>query len=101
LLVNAWGIAANATRPWWVADNGTGYSTIYSGTGTKGSLEVIIPGAPTGIVSYGGSQFAVILPSWPARFIFASEDGTTSAWTPLLAVLAKARNDEAVAKIEY
>ena len=79
-LVNAWGIAANATSPWWVADNGTGYSTLYTGAGAKVSLEVIVPGAPTGIVSYGGSQF-LIAPGIPARFMFASEDGTISGWS--------------------
>jgi len=79
-LVNAWGIAASATSPWWVADNGTGYATIYTGAGVKRSLEVIVPGAPTGIVSYGGSQFQ-IMPGIPAQFMFASEDGTISAWS--------------------
>jgi uncharacterized protein (TIGR03118 family) len=79
-LVNAWGIAASATSPWWVADNGTGYSTLYTGTGMKRPLEVIVPGAPTGIVSYGGGQFQIIPPNFPAQFMFASEDGTISAW---------------------
>src|SRR5262245_60770867 len=32
-LVNAWGIAANATSPWWVANNGTDSSTLYNGNG--------------------------------------------------------------------
>ena len=81
-LVNAWGIAASATSPWWVADNGTGWSTIYSGAGVKASLEVTVPGAPTGIVSYSGTQF-LLAPSRPARFIWASEDGTLSAWNPM------------------
>ena len=81
-LVNAWGIAASATSPWWVADNGTGYSTIYTGAGVKAALEVVVPGAPTGIVAYGGTQFQVA-PGKPARFIFASEDGTISAWSPM------------------
>lgn len=79
-LVNAWGIAASATSPWWVADNGAGNSTLYTGAGAKVSLEVIVPGAPTGIVSYGGSQF-LIAPRIPARFMFASEDGTISGWS--------------------
>jgi len=79
-LVNAWGIAASATSPWWVADNGTGYSTIYTGAGVKRALEVIVPGAPTGIVSYGGSQFQIV-PGIPAQFMWASEDGTISAWS--------------------
>src|ERR1041384_8256806 len=28
-LVNPWGLARSATNPWWVADNGTGLSTLY------------------------------------------------------------------------
>jgi len=83
-LVNAWGIAASATSPWWVADNGTGYSTIYTGAGAKAALEVVVPGAPTGIVAYGRTQF-LLAPNKPARFIFASEDGTISGWSNTLA----------------
>jgi len=82
-LVNAWGIAASATSPWWVANNGTATSTIYTGAGVKSGLIVHIPGAPTGIVSYSGSAF-LISPGKPARFMFASEDGTISAWNPTL-----------------
>src|SRR6478736_10519811 len=32
-LVNAWGMVASASSPWWVADNGTGLSTLYTGAG--------------------------------------------------------------------
>jgi uncharacterized protein (TIGR03118 family) len=81
LLVNAWGIAASATSPWWVANNGTGSATLYTGAGVKAPLEVTVPGAPTGIVFNGGTQFEVA-PGAPARFIFASEDGTFSGWNP-------------------
>src|SRR6267143_1668358 len=75
-LVNAWGLAASATSPWWVADNGTGKSTLYSGnTGAKAALVVSVPGAPTGIVFNGGTGFIVSGGAIhaPARFIFASE----------------------------
>jgi hypothetical protein len=58
-LVNAWGIAASPTSPWWVSHNGTGSATIYSGTGLKAILEVTVPGAPTGMVWYGGNQFEI------------------------------------------
>jgi uncharacterized protein (TIGR03118 family) len=79
-LVNGWGIARSATSPWWVSDNGTGKSTIYNGTtGLPSALVVTVPGAPTGVVYNGTSSF-VIPGSGPARFIFASEDGTISAW---------------------
>src|SRR3982074_1291555 len=32
-LVNPWGLARSATSPWWVADNHTGVSTLYTGAG--------------------------------------------------------------------
>jgi uncharacterized protein (TIGR03118 family) len=79
-LVNAWGIARSSTSPWWVSDNGTGKATIYNGTtGVAGSLVVAVPGAPTGMVFNGTPGFS-ILGGAPARFLFASEDGTISAW---------------------
>jgi uncharacterized protein (TIGR03118 family) len=81
-LVNAWGIAASAMSPWWVADNGSGWSTVYTGAGMKTPTEVMVPGAPTGIVSNSGTQFE-LAPKQPARFMWASEDGTISAWNPM------------------
>src|SRR5947199_10629060 len=87
-LVNAWGLVASTTSPWWVADNGTGLSTLYNGnTGAKVALTVSVPGAPTGIVFNSGPSFVVAsgTKSGPARFIFASEDGTISGWNPAVA----------------
>src|SRR5205807_8920145 len=79
-LVNAWGLAASSTSPWWVADNGTGKSTLYNGnTGAKVPLTVSVPGAPTGVVFNGGTGFVVPMRS-KASFLFASEDGTISGW---------------------
>ena len=88
LLVNAWGIAASPTSPWWVADNGTNVSTLYDAAGIARSLIVKVPGAPTGTVSYGGAGF-VIPGSSAARFMFAAEDGTISAWAPALGTESK------------
>src|SRR5213596_1161852 len=87
-LVNAWGLVASATSPWWVADNGTDLSTLYNGnTGAKVVLTVSVPGAPTGVVFNSGPSFVVTsgTKSGPARFIFASEDGTISGWNPAVA----------------
>jgi uncharacterized protein (TIGR03118 family) len=80
-LVNAWGIAANATSPWWVSNNGTNSSTLYNGAGVKQALEVSVSGAPTGIVAYPttGTQFH-LSNGQSARFIWAAEGGTLSAW---------------------
>ena len=49
-LVNAWGLAASPTSPWWVADNGTDVSTIYRADGTAVPLIVQVPSRPTGLV---------------------------------------------------
>ena len=46
-LKNGWGIAAGPTSPIWVANNGTGTSTLYDGNGVAQSLVVSIP-APGG-----------------------------------------------------
>src|SRR2546426_1080695 len=87
-LVNAWGLVASATSPWWVADNGTDSSTLYNGnTGAALALRVGVAGAPTGVVFNGGSSFAVTngTASGPARFIFATEGGTILGWNPAVA----------------
>ena len=84
LLINAWGLAALPTSPWWVADNETNVSTLYDAAGAMRPLVVQVPGGPTGIVSYAGTGFVVTTAtaSGPARFMFAAEDGTISAWSP-------------------
>jgi uncharacterized protein (TIGR03118 family) len=91
-LRNAWGVAFNPNGFVWVADNKTGVSTLYDGNGVKNSLIVAIPthaggappGSPTGIVFSSGADFVVRVGtvSGPARFIFATEDGTISGWAP-------------------
>src|SRR2546425_6315869 len=95
-LVNAWGLVSGPTTPWWISDNGTGRSTLYNvGTGSI-PLIVTVPGAmgqqsaPTGVVFNGGSGFVVNngVGTSPARFIFASEDGTISGFRGVPVVLA-------------
>jgi uncharacterized protein (TIGR03118 family) len=91
-LVNAWGIAFNPMGFVWVANEGTGVSTLYDGNGVPQSLVVNIPsvpessepGSPTGIAFSGGKDFVVSngTASGPARFIFATTQGTISAWAP-------------------
>jgi uncharacterized protein (TIGR03118 family) len=106
VLQNAWGIAFSpAGSPFWVNDNATGCSTLYDGTGAKiTALQVSIPlpgnlipatscqpndpkkpsdptpAAPTGIVWNPSASFLVPGTKIPAVFIFATEDGTISAW---------------------
>lgn len=90
-LVNAWGIAFNPFGPVWVADNGTGVSTLYDGSGNPMSLVVEIPsptsdsgGAVTGTVYNGSSGFVVTesAVSGASRFLFDTEDGVIAGWAP-------------------
>jgi uncharacterized protein (TIGR03118 family) len=84
-LVNGWGIVAGPTTPWWVADNGTGVSTLYDGNGIARSLVVGVEGGPTGMVFNGGSAFVVkdqAGHSGPALFLWAGENGTIHGWNP-------------------
>lgn len=87
LLVNGWGLTHPPGGPWWVSDNGSGWSTLYDGNGTKVPLNVLIPtaggdgpGSPTGTVFNGSSDFN--LQGSPALFLFATLDGTISGWVP-------------------
>ena len=89
-LVNPWGIVASKSSPFWVSDNRTGLSTLYNSTGGVQSLVVTIPpptgstahSTPTGIIFNSTTNF--VIPTGtsnsPAHFIFATEDGTISAW---------------------
>jgi uncharacterized protein (TIGR03118 family) len=90
-LLNPWGVALFPGGPFWINDNGSGISALYNGDGTgfggaDPALAVTVPtpsgtgtSAPTGIVA--NTSFAFNLKdSKPALFIFATEDGTISAW---------------------
>src|ERR1044071_9517502 len=87
--VYAWGLVSGPTTPWWIANNGTGTTTLYNvGTGTI-VAHFTVPGAggeqgnPTGLVFNGGTAFVVnngVGAPAPARFIFASEDGKLSGF---------------------
>jgi uncharacterized protein (TIGR03118 family) len=79
-LVNAWGLTAGPTTPWWVADNGSNLSTLYNPAGMPLPLVVSVPGAPTGAV-FNGTAGAFPVSGAGARFIFATESGTILGWT--------------------
>ena len=83
-LVNAWGLVAGPSTPWWVANNGTNTSTLYDGTGTPLPLVVKVAGAPTGTVFNDGDGFVVSdgTDSAPALFLFDTERGTIRGWSP-------------------
>ena len=96
-LKNAWGLAASATSPWWVADNGTNRSTLYNGnTGVKQGLVVSVPGAPTGLVFNSTTGFLVN--GTAARFIFSGEDGTIRGWNGGTASVLEATVEGAIYK---
>ncbi len=87
-LVNPWGMSRSSGSPWWLSDNGTGLSTLYTGTGTAESLVVTIPtgdptmsttGTPSGTM-YNGTTGFVLPNAKPANFLFVTEDGTISGW---------------------
>ncbi|MDB6060883.1 MAG: hypothetical protein JWM78_986 [Verrucomicrobiaceae bacterium] len=91
-LVNPWGIAFNPTGPVWISNNHSGTSTLYDGDGNivplvvkiPGPITTADPGAPTGIIFSGGTNFVVTVgsASGPSRFIFATEQGTIAGWAP-------------------
>jgi uncharacterized protein (TIGR03118 family) len=85
-LVNAWGLAASPTGPWWVANEARASSTLYDGNGSKQALTVHVVGGPTGVAYYGGRGFVVRAgrAAGPARFLYACEDGTVRAWSPVV-----------------
>jgi uncharacterized protein (TIGR03118 family) len=87
LLINAWGLVYGPGGPFWISDEGSGWSTLYTGSGKAESLQVVVPsvtpsvpGSPTGIVFNGSQEFNV--EGWPAIFLFATMDGTISGWAP-------------------
>jgi uncharacterized protein (TIGR03118 family) len=94
-LQNSWGLAASSSSPWWVANNGSNLSTLYNGDGDKIPLEVVVTGAPTGEVFYGGSEFRLSNGA-PARFIWAAEDGTFSAWNGTLDMVNVPQHSEVI-----
>lgn len=118
-LVNPWGIAFAPMGPFQISDNGTGVSTAYDENGrpfpNSTAPEVITipppagsppPAAPTGVVFNGTQGFVVSERgrSGPSFFIFATEDGTISGWSPQVdqtrAVLAVDNSSNAVDKLK-
>ena len=98
-LVNAWGLAASPTGPWWVSNEASDTSTLYAANGKKQALTVRVDGGPTGVVYNGGRGFVVRGGgrAAPARFIYACEDGTIRAWAP---TVPRGWSAEAVTAVE-
>lgn len=94
-LVNPWGISDSPTGPFWISDNGSGFTSIYSVTPSGVTLNAIpavtiavppgqMPGtaSPTGQVfnSFASEGAFTLQDGSPATFLFATEDGTISGW---------------------
>jgi len=99
-LKNPWGLTRSSTTPtrpgspFWVANNNSGTSTLYTGAGAiipiNGTGTVTVPppkGSPAGTLStptgvvFNGSPTDFLIGGKSAAFIFATEDGTISGWT--------------------
>jgi uncharacterized protein (TIGR03118 family) len=90
-LKNPWGLTRSPSgSPWWVANNNSGTSTLYTGAGNIVPLVVTVPppgfapgtqSAPTGVVFNGSPTDFLVAPGKSAHFIFATEDGTISGWS--------------------
>jgi uncharacterized protein (TIGR03118 family) len=90
-LINPWGNAFGST-PFWIADNGTGLSTLYSGLGVPNATRIVnIPG-PGGVMTGGhvtGAMFNSfssntaafnVATGTPASFMFCTGDGVIVGW---------------------
>ena len=78
-VVNAWGLDASATSPWWIADNGADLASVLTPTGAALPIRPTVAGGPTGLVAN------TTIASFPvngarASFLFSSEDGVIRAW---------------------
>jgi uncharacterized protein (TIGR03118 family) len=88
-LINPWGLAVGS-RGIVVADNGTGFGTIYDASGNNVFSTVRVPGhagetgAPTGVVINSDSS-RFIIPNQSsvvsAQYVFVTENGTIDAWS--------------------
>jgi len=98
-VVNAWGLDAGPTTPWWFSDADTGKTTLYN-VSTGSITTFTVPGAggaqgsPTGLVFNGGAGFVINngVGTSAARFIFSEEDGTIAAFrgNPIITVVPNA-----------
>jgi uncharacterized protein (TIGR03118 family) len=96
-LVNPWGMSEPPGGPLWVSNNNDNTTTLYTNDPKLGTLTPfpqspapaplvvkIGGGAPTGQVFNGSNDFVISAggKSGPARFIFASENGDITGWSP-------------------
>jgi uncharacterized protein (TIGR03118 family) len=87
-LVDPWGISFSAGSPFWISDAGKSVATLYNGAGTITPVVVSIPAGAKGPAKSSASgqvnnnTTVFLLPTGvKSSFIFATEDGTISAWS--------------------
>src|SRR6266436_3099731 len=100
-LVNPWGVSRTATSPFWISDQGTNTTNLWSVTGPTTVAKVTAVNPPTGNIAIPPGGMGAVGPtgqvsnqnpspsSFPvgmggnggsAHFIFANLNGTISAW---------------------
>jgi uncharacterized protein (TIGR03118 family) len=113
-LQNPWGIAVAPGLPFWIADNNSNVSTLYSGTGEvetstitgSNSVGIAIPASaagvqanPTGQVYNGTGGFLIPTANGQetALFMYDGEGGTIAAWAQGSGATAVTAYDDGVA----
>ena len=86
-LKNPWGVSFGPSTPFWISDQGTNKTTLYSGAGVPAALVVNmlpatgVPVGPTGQVFNSGPGY-VLSNGNPALFLFSTLAGTIDGWNP-------------------
>jgi uncharacterized protein (TIGR03118 family) len=102
-VVNPWGIAYRGSGPFWINDEGSGFSSVYFGDATV-YYDVEIP-SPQG-ASTSSAPTGIVANSQPAdfhgdTFIFATETGTISGWQKSNGLGAEVRVDNSATDANY
>jgi len=79
-LKNPWGIANSSSSPFWVSDEATDVSTLYSNAGVVNSKVVSVPGGPTGTVFNSAGAGNFLDNGTAASFLFDTLGGSIYAW---------------------
>ncbi len=86
-LDNPWGIAIGPTGVFWIANNHSGSTSVYNGTGGQVLANVGIPlqgvangASPSGVVYNSTTNFIIPANGQASKFIYVTEDGIVSAW---------------------
>lgn len=113
-LQNPWGVAVAPGLPFWIADNNSNLSTLYSGIGAietqaitgSPTVGIAIPASaagvqanPTGQIYNGGGGFLIPTGNGQetALFIFDGEGGTIAAWAADSGAAAVTAYDDVIA----